>query len=55
MIDVLQRMDGELTRERFLGTALSPDPVAIEDWTVRFEPGTNVGSDYVRLTHLGRP
>jgi len=55
VIDVLERMDGELTRERFLDTALSPDPVAIEDWTIRFEPGTNVGSDYVRLTHLGRP
>ena len=55
VIEVLERMDGELTREQFLGTALSPDPVAIDDWTIRFEPGTNVGSDYVRLTHLGRP
>lgn len=53
VIDVLERMDGELTRERFLSTALSPDPVAIDDWTIRFESGTNVGSHYVRLTHFG--
>ncbi len=53
VIDVLDRMEVELTRERFLSTALSPDPVAIDDWTIRFEPGTNVGSDYIRLTNLG--
>ncbi len=53
VIDVLERMDGELTRDRFLSTALSPDPVAIDDWTIRFESGTNVGSHYIRLTHFG--
>ena len=35
VIDVLQRMQGELTREHFLRTALSPDPVAIDDWIIR--------------------
>lgn len=54
VIDVLERMEGELTRESFLRTALAPDPVAIDDWGIRFEPGTNVGSHYIRLTDLGR-
>ena len=54
VIDVLERMEGELTRESFLHTALAPDPVAIDDWIIRFEPGTNVGSHYIRLTNLGR-
>lgn len=54
VIDVLQRVEGELTRESFLRTALAPDPVAIDDWTIRFEPGSNVGSHYIRLINLGR-
>ena len=54
VIDVLQRVEGELTRASFLRTALAPDPVAIDDWTIRFEPGSNVGSHYIRLINLGR-
>lgn len=54
VIDVLERMQGELTRESFLRTALAPDPVAVDDWIIRFEPGTNVGSHYIRLINLGR-
>ena len=54
VIDVLERMEGELTREGFLRTALAPDPVAVDDWIIRFEPGTNVGSHYIRLINLGR-
>lgn len=50
VIAVLERMDGEWTRERFLDRALRSGPVAIDDWRVEFQPGTNTGSHYVRLT-----
>ena len=53
VIHVLERMGNELTRERFIMEALSPEPVAIDDWALRFEPGTNTGSSYIRLTNLG--
>ncbi len=53
VIHVLKRMGDELTRERFMMEALSPEPIAIDDWTLQFEPGTNTGSSYVRLTNLG--
>ena len=53
VIHVLERSGNELTRERFMMEALSPEPVAIDDWVLKFEPGTNTGSDYVRLTNLG--
>ena len=33
--------------------ALSSGPIAIDDWTLEFEPGTNTGSTYIRLTDLG--
>ena len=52
VIDVLERMDGVLTRERFMSVALSPEPVLIDDWTLKFEPGTNTGSVYTRLTNI---
>lgn len=52
LIAVLERMDGDLTRERFLATALSPEPVRIDDWVIQFEPNTNTGSRYVRLSEL---
>ena len=52
VIEVLERMGDELTRERFLERALHSGPVAIEDWKVEFQPGTNTGSNYVRLTVL---
>ena len=52
LIAVLERMDGDLTRERFLATALSPEPVLIDDWVIQFEPNTNTGSRYVRLSEL---
>ena len=50
VIAVLERMDGEWTRERFLDRALRSGPVAVDDWKVEFQPGTNTGSNYVRLT-----
>ncbi len=53
VIHVLDRLGNEWTRERFMMEALSPDPVAIDDWILEFEPGTNTGSSYVRLTNLG--
>ena len=53
VIAVLERMEGELTRDNFLRDALSPQPVELDDWTIQFEPGSNAGSRYVRLTELG--
>ncbi len=52
VIDVLSRIDGEPTREAFLATALQPQPVHIDDWTIQIAPGTNTGSSYVRLINL---
>lgn len=53
VIAVLERMREELTRERFLEQALRSGPVDIDDWKVEFEPGTNAGSNYTRLTAFG--
>ena len=53
VIDVLERMNGVLTREQFMNVALSPEKVMIDDWTLEFAPGTNTGSSYIRLTDLG--
>ena len=52
VIDVLERMSDEPTREVFLATALDPEPVVIDEWVIAFEEGANVGSDYVRLIDL---
>ena len=52
VIDVLERMPDEPTREAFLATALNPEPVVIDEWVIAFEEGANVGSDYVRLIDL---
>ena len=53
VIAVLERMGEELTRENFMEQALSSGPVAMDDWTLEFEPGTNTGSSYIRLIDLG--
>ena len=53
VIDVLERMNGVLTREQFMNVALSPEKVMIDDWNLEFAPGTNTGSRYIRLTDLG--
>ena len=53
VIAVLERMEGELTRENFLRNALSPEPVELDDWKIEFRPGSNAGSRYIRLTNLG--
>ena len=52
VIEVLERMQDELSRKVFLSTALAPEPVFIDDWVIAFDEGGNVGSDYVRLTSL---
>ena len=52
VIDVLERIPEEPTREAFLATALDPEPVVIDEWVIAFEEGANVGSDYVRLIDL---
>lgn len=51
VIEVLARMPGELTRKQFLETALTTDPVVIDDWVISFEAGGNSGSKYVRLVN----
>ncbi len=53
VIAVLERMGEQLTREHFMEQALSSGPIAIDDWTLEFKPGTNTGSSYVRLIDLG--
>ena len=53
VIAVLERMGDEVSREHFMEQALSSGPVAIDDWTLEFEPGDNTGSSYIRLTDLG--
>ncbi len=53
VIAVLERMEGEPTRESFLRNALSSEPVELDDWILEFQPGSNAGSHYIRLTHLG--
>lgn len=53
VIDVLERMGGELTREQFMHVALSPEKVTIDDWSLEFATGTNAGSTFIRLTNLG--
>ena len=49
VVDVLERMPDEVTREAFLATALAPEAVVLDDWVIVFEDGGNVGSDYVRV------
>ena len=49
----LDRMAGEYTRTAFMAPAMPDVPVPIDDWTVSFDPDSNAGSDYVRLTDFG--
>ena len=37
VITVLERMGDELTRANFMQQALSSGPIAIDDWTLKFE------------------
>ena len=53
LVATLERMDGVYTRESFMTHAMPTEPLRIDDWTVAFDPGSNAGSSYVRLTHLG--
>ena len=53
VIAVLERLDAEWTRDGFLRQALAAGVVLIDDWPIEFQPGTNVGSKFVRLTDLG--
>jgi len=52
VIDVLERIPDQPTREAFLATALAPEPVVLDEWVIAFKEGANVGSDYVRLIDL---
>ena len=54
LIAVLERMGGELKREKFLKDGMSSaKPVVLGDWVIHFKSGENTGSSYIRLTHLG--
>ena len=50
---ILERIDGDVTRSAFMAQAMPSEPVGIDDWIVSFPPGSNTGSTYVRLAHLG--
>ncbi|MDE2790045.1 MAG: ABC transporter substrate-binding protein [Paracoccaceae bacterium] len=52
VVDVLERIPDELTREQFLATALSPEPVRIDEYKISFEVGSNSGSSFIRLDTL---
>lgn len=52
VISMLERMGDELTRENFMKQALSAGPIAIDDWSIEFKPGSNGGSNYVRLVNF---
>ncbi len=52
VISLLERMGEDLTRENFMKQALSSGPIAIDDWLIEFEPGSNSGSSYVRLVNF---
>ncbi|MDE0101349.1 MAG: ABC transporter substrate-binding protein [Bryobacterales bacterium] len=52
VIDVLHRLDGNLTRKAFLAEALKPDAVNIDDWRIAIKAGTNAGTSFVRLINL---
>ncbi len=53
VISVLERIEGEWTREAFVATARSAEPVLIDDWELAFEPGSSAGTDFVRLIDFG--
>ena len=42
----------DITRARFLETALSSEHFAIDDWEIQFNEGSNTGSGYVRLVSI---
>ena len=50
LLSTLDRMEGEYTRKAFMSHVMPSEPVLIDDWPVAFEPGSNTGSMYVRLT-----
>ena len=53
VISVLERMEGEWTRDAFMASALSPEPVRVDDWEFSFEPGSNTGTNFIRLIDFG--
>ncbi len=53
VISVLERIDGDWTREAFVATARSAEPVLIDDWELAFEPGSSAGTGFIRLIDFG--
>ena len=52
VISTLQRLGKDIERETFARSLRSSSPVIIDDWVIEFEPDSNKGSEYVRLTTL---
>ncbi len=52
VIEMLERMEGNLTRNHFMEVALSPGKIEIDGWVLDFKEGSNTGSDYIRLTNI---
>lgn len=52
LISTLKQLGTDITRETFAQSLRSSSPVMIEDWVIEFEPDSNKGSEYVRLTTL---
>ena len=53
VIDVLERMKGDPSRNAFLETALESGPFNLDGWEIAFDEGSNAGSNYVRLVEIG--
>ena len=52
VISTLERAGANLSRETFKQHIRPTSPVHIDDWVIHFAPGSNQGSQYVRLTSL---
>ena len=50
VIEVLRRMGPDISRKAFLRTGLEQQPFVLDDWTIEFAPGSNVGSRYVEIS-----
>ena len=52
VIETLERMEGNFTRENFMEVALTPGTVDLDGWILDFQEGSNSGNDYIRLTNF---
>ena len=52
VISILERMEGNFTREHLMEVALTPGNVDLGGWILDFQEGSNSGTDYIRLTNF---